>query len=268
DPIVDARLGFKTVTADRLTGIDVKLLTEANPLIRRYQLDYRTGQFSKSLLARITQFGEDGSTFHTHELDYFDHVGTSTPTALNGFSPSVAVPGGGVTQGSGHVDDVSGTAFSGEANASHQTHLYTGFTVTGFVGFIKEVSGGFKTGTESGDAKLSQILIDLHGDGRLDQVFIASDGVRWRPNTGSPTAPTFGQDQLVPGLSGINQSSSSTFTAGPEVFVGPGSGLFDVSRTRANERLYFVDVNGDGLPDLVIDGAVLFNRLDANGNPS
>src|SRR5262249_18673699 len=28
------------------------------------------------------------------------------------------------------------------------------------------------------------------------------------------------------------------------------------------------DVNGDGLPDLVVNGAVLFNRLDANGNPS
>ena len=269
DPIVDARLGFKTVTTDRLTGIDVKLLTEANPLIRRYQLDYRTGQFSKSLLARITQFGEDGSVFHTHELDYFDDVGTPTPQSLNGFSPSVAVPGGSVTQGSGRVSDISGTAFSGEANASHQTHLYTGFTVTGFVGFIKEVSGGVKSGTESGDGKLSQMLIDLNGDGRLDQVFIASDGVRWRPNTGSATAPAFGQDLPVPGLAAINQSSSSTFTAGPEVFVGPGSGLFDVSRTRVSEPLYFADVNGDGLPDLItVGGTVLFNRLDANGNPS
>src|SRR5262249_51655607 len=188
---------------------------------------------------------------------------------LNGFSPSVTVPGGGVTQGSGHVDDVSGTAFSGEANASHQTHLYTGVTVATFVGFIKEVSGGFKSGTENRDGKLSQILIDLNGDGRLDQVFVASDGVRWRPNTGSPTAPTFGQDLLVPGLTAINQSSSSTFTAGGEVFVGPGSGLFDVSRTRVSEPLYFADVNGDGLPDLITNGGtVLFNRLDANGNPS
>jgi RHS repeat-associated protein len=269
DPIVDARLGFKTVTADRLTSIDVKLLTEANPLVRRYQIDYNTGQFSKSLLARITQFGEDGSAFNAHAFDYFDDVGTPTANSLNGFSPSVAVPGGGVTQGSGRVSDVSGTAFSGEANASHQTHLYTGFTVTGFVGFIKEVSGGFKTGTENGDAKLSQILIDLNGDGRLDQVFIASDGVRWRPNTGSPTAPTFGQNEPVPGLAAINQSSSSAFTAGGEVFVGPGAGLFDVSRTRVSEPLYFADVNGDGLPDLVTNGGVvLFNRLDANGNPS
>src|SRR5262249_41023550 len=67
----------------------------------------------------------------------------------------------------------------------------------------------------------------------------------------------------------INQSSSSTFTAGGEVFVGPGAGLFDVSRTRVSEPLYFADVNGDGLPDLITNGGVVqFNRLDANGNPS
>src|SRR5262245_55428367 len=112
--------------ADRLATIDVKLLSEANPLIRRYQLDYRTGQFNKSLLTTITQFGEDGSEFHAHTFDYFDDVGTSTPNTLSGFGPSVTVPGGSVTQGSGRVSDVSGTAFSGEANASGQTHLYTG----------------------------------------------------------------------------------------------------------------------------------------------
>src|SRR5262249_38525613 len=78
----------------------------------------------------------------------------------------------------------------------------------------------------------------------------------------------FGPAQPVPGLSAINQSSGSTFTAGPEAFVGPGAGLFDVSFGRTSEQVYFTDVNGDGLPDLVSNGAVLFNRLDANGNPS
>ena len=268
DPIVEGRLGFKTVTADRLTQVDVKLLSETNPLIRSYRLDYVTGQFSKSLVTRITQFGEDGTEFHAHTFGYFDDVGTSTPSILSGFGPSVAVPGGGVTQGSGRVSDVSGTAFSGEANAGGQTHLYTGVTVATAIGFTKEVSGGFKGGAESGDSELSQILIDLNGDGRLDQVFVNSGSASWRPNVGSPTAPAFGPAQPVPGLSAISQSSSSTLTAGGEIFAGPGSGLFDVSRSRVSEQVYFQDVNGDGLPDLVNNGAVLFNRLDANGTPS
>jgi RHS repeat-associated protein len=265
DPIVDGRLGFKTVMADRLTGIDVKLLTESNPLIRRYRLDYRSGEFAKSLLSRITQFGEDGTEFNAHELDYFDDVGTPTANTLSGFGPSVAVPGGGVTHGSGLVSGIDGTAFSGEANATNLTHLYTGVAL---LIARKEASAGFKAGSESGDAELSQILVDLNGDGRLDQVFEAGGGVFWRPNTGSLTAPQFGPARPVAGLGAINRSSSSTFTAGAQAFVGPAAGIRDVQRSRISESIYLTDVNGDGLPDLVSGGSVLFNRLDANGEPS
>src|SRR5262249_32619840 len=51
--------------------------------------------------------------------------------------------------------------------------------------------------------------------------------------------------------------------------IGLGAAvLLDKSFGRINEQVYFVDVNGDGLPDLVSNGTVLFNQgLDANGNP-
>ncbi len=211
--------------------------------------------------------------FHAHTFDYFDEVGNGSfdpnnPPPINIFGGDVLVPGGGITAGSGLVSGVNGTAFSGEANASGQTHLYTGIAI----GARKELSGGFKGGANSDDSKLSQILLDLNGDGRLDQVLVTGDGVFWQPNTGTPTAPSFGPAQSIPSLSAINLSAGSTFTAGGEVFVanaGFGAvGLGDVSFGRINEQLYFVDVNGDGLPDLVNNGAVLFNRLDANGNPS
>jgi RHS repeat-associated protein len=265
DPIVDGRFGFKTVTTDRLTGIQVNLLTETSPLIRSYELDYKTGQFNKSLLTTIIQKGQDGTTeFNRHSFDYFDEVGS--PTGITIFGGDVPVPGAGTTVGSGLVSGVNGTAFSGEANASDQTHLYTGVAVG--VILTKEVSAGAKVGANIDNPQLSQILIDLNGDGRPDQVFLSGSGVFWRPNTGAPTAPSFGPAQPVPGLGAIDRSSGSTFTAGPEAFVGPASGLFDVSFGRSSGQVYFADVNGDGLPDLVSNGAVLFNRLDANGNPS
>ena len=245
DPIVDGRLGFKTVTLDRLTSIEVKLLSESNPLIRRYQLDYQTGQFAKSLVAKIRQFGEDGSEFHAHELSYFDEVGTPAAGKLSGFAPSVAVPGGSVTEGSGKVAGVDGTAFSGEANATNQVHLYTG------VGPRKELSIGFKGGSEGGNAKLSLILIDINGDGRVDQVFEDGGTVQWRPNTGNPETPAFGPAQPVAGLGAFNRSSTQTFTAGAQAYVGPAAGIKDFSRSRTSESVYFTDVNGDGLPDLV-----------------
>jgi RHS repeat-associated protein len=264
DPIVDGRLGFKTVTTDRLTSIEVKLLSESNPLIRRYQLDYQTGQFAKSLVSKIRQFGENGSEFHAHAFTYFDEVGTPAPNQLTGFAPGVPVPGGSVTEGSGLVSGVDGTAFSGEANATNQVHLYTGVGI----GPKKEISAGFKGGSEGGNAKLSLILIDINGDGRPDQVFQDGGTVMWRPNTGNPETPEFGPAQPVAGLGAFNRSSTQTLTAGAQAYVGPAAGIKDVSRSRTSESLYFTDVNGDGLPDVVDGGAVLFNRLDANGAPS
>jgi hypothetical protein len=172
------------------------------------------------------------------------------------------VPGAGVTEGSGLVSGVDGTAFSGEANATAQTHLYTG------VGPKKELSIGFKGGSEGGNARLSLILIDINGDGRPDQVFQEGGTVMWRPNTGNPETPEFGPAQPVAGLGAFNRSSTQNFTAGAQAYVGPAAGIKDVSRSRTRESIYFTDVNGDGLPDVVDGGAVLFNRLDANGAPS
>src|SRR5262249_18233890 len=138
DPIVDGRFGFKTVTTDRLARIDVNLLTATSPLIRSYELDYKTGQFNKSLLTTIIQKGQDGTTeFNRHSFDYFDEVGS--PTGITIFGGDVPVPGAGTTGGSGLVSDVNGTAFSGEANSGDQTHLYTGVAVGAT---IKEVSVG------------------------------------------------------------------------------------------------------------------------------
>src|SRR5215813_8439029 len=210
DPIIDGRFGFKTVTTDRLTQIDVNLLTEANPLIRRYTLNYQpdpahpklTGQFNKSLLRTITQLGADGAPFNQHSFDYFDEVGNGSfdpdhPPSLNIFGGDVAVPGADTTSSSALLlPGINGTAFSGEANASSQTHLYTGIAI----GPQKELSGGAKFGANTDDSHLSQILIDLNGDGRVDQVFVSGSGVRWRRNMGQPTAPSFGPDQPVPGL--------------------------------------------------------------------
>ena len=82
----------------RPTAIDVKRLT-----IRSYRLDYRSGQFAKSLFTRVTQCGEDATEYNAHELDYFDDVGTLTADTLNGFRASDAVSAGAATQGPGLV---------------------------------------------------------------------------------------------------------------------------------------------------------------------
>ena len=145
DPIVDGRLGFKTVTVDRLTSIEVKLLTETNPLIRRYRIDYQTGQFAKSLISKITQFGEDGSEFNAHELTYFDEVGTPDPQTISGFAPgAVAISGATTVTGKGLVSGVRSTAFSADLGRSDQVSSYVGLSPDPG----KDNSAGFRIGGE------------------------------------------------------------------------------------------------------------------------
>src|SRR5205823_7285108 len=68
---IDARGGFKRVTADRLRRVDV---TFDGTLVRRYGFDYTTGAFFKTLLSSISQYDKDGALFTTHRFDYFDDI--------------------------------------------------------------------------------------------------------------------------------------------------------------------------------------------------
>src|SRR5262249_16292545 len=267
DPIVDGRFGFKTVMDQLLTEVDVNLTSASIPLIRSYTLGYITGQFNKTLLQTITQNGTDGTRFNQHQFSYFDEVGNGTTNPalpLNVFGTDKTVNGAnGITAGTDLVAGINGTAFSSESNTSTQTHLYKG------TGTQKEQSSGNKTGSATDKSQVTTLLIDLNGDGLVDQVFVNGTAVSWVPNTGTPGAPSFAatSPQPVAGISAISQSTGSTSTQGSESYVAPKS-ISDVSDGQTNEQIYFVDVNGDGLPDLVNNGQVLFNQgSDANGNP-
>src|SRR5262244_1880355 len=202
DPIVDGRLGFKTVMDQLLTEVDVNLTSASPPLIRSYTLAYSTGEFNKTLLQTITQNGTDGTQFNQHQFSYFDEVGNGTTNPalpLNVFGTDKTVDGsGGITAGTDLVAGINGTAFSSESNSSTQTHLYKG------TGTQKEQSSGNKTGSATDKSQVTTLLIDLNGDGLVDQVFVNGTAVSWVPNTGTPGAPSFAlSPQPVTGISAI-----------------------------------------------------------------
>lgn len=124
-------------------------------------------------------------------------------------------------------------------------------------------------------------LIDINGDG-LDDIVSKEGGnlyykkhiVTRTYNANNEPVVTHSFELKKP-IIGINnfyrafgRSSSRNFqiTFGLKKvggFVG-----HDKSKNNSETDVFFTDGNGDGLMDIVRDGVVYFNRLDANGNPS
>lgn len=261
DVAIDARGGFKKVTADLLRRVEVKL---DDQLIRAYELNYRTGAFHKSLLASVTSFGEDNRAFTTHTFDYFDDIRDESG-AYDAF--------GGATGWTVPDDDLGGGIHDGEAgalSASTSTgaggHLYVGYNPTSV---SKSNSAGLKVGHNQGTTEGLLALADVNGDSLPDKVFRAGGGIFYRPNLARPGGETrFGDTPIrLANLPGIAKEKTRSTTVGVESYFGVAAQLDHVSTTTTADR-YFSDVNGDGITDLVNNGGVLFGHLDADGNPA
>ncbi|MEJ3748544.1 SpvB/TcaC N-terminal domain-containing protein [Actinomycetes bacterium KLBMP 9797] len=264
DVSIDARGGFKRVTADLLRRIEVTL---DNLPVRHYELDYTTGAFGKTLLSSITQFDENGQRFASHDFGYHDDIrdGSGAYQAFERVSwdspdddlGNDAV--GGVSGGAGEAG-----ALNSNTSTSAGGHLYVGAgpfrTKTGSVG----VKAGFSSAEQSGLLALA----DVDGDNLPDKVFRGSGGVVYRKNLARPGGQARFSDQVTPlrDLPGILRENSETVTVGVESYVGVAAQLDHVDTFTTTDR-YLSDVNGDGITDLVNGEAVLFGRIGPDGAP-
>ncbi len=254
DVMIDCRGGFKMVTADRLTQIDV---TFDNALVRRYRFAYEVGAFEQSRLLSISQYGENDEHFNTHTFEYFDETATDTANVLNGFAATSAFDDAEIVSGDGLLlHDVDSSAFEADVTDSQQTEGSAGISLAGVIGF------GGRASTGSGTSVNYLTLVDINGDTLPDQLYQSDGEFYFRPNTGGPaSAPDFGTETPLPTLSAISLEDSQTRTYGGDVTFGiTVSG--EVARTTTRGRVYLTDVNGDLLPDLVVNGEVYYNRLE------
>ena len=85
-------------------------------------------------------------------------------------------------------------------------------------------------------------------------------------------AVIYGEPIRVRGISNFSKSSSNSYSGGADVKAGWQKIVAtlgtDLSKTSSKTTVYFSDINGDGLVDLVSDGKVYFNHIefDASGN--
>ena len=261
DVVIDARGGFKMVTAELLSRIEVAF--QGQP-VRFYDLAYTDGAFGKKLLASVTQRGAAGTALGTHTFSYFDDIRNITG-GYDAFAPAVNWTVGADGVDAGLLGHGKASAISGSLSTSTGGHMYAGFNPTNP---SKYGSAGAKVGFthSSTDGKLA--LVDLNGDDLPDKVFKSGSGISVRFNTSGPDGTTdFGSPVATPSLPGIAKESADMSSFGPEVYTTVNA-FTNHSETFTKDSTYFSDVNGDGLTDLVNDGTVLFNHLDANGVPT
>lgn len=262
DVTMSAKGGFLMVTADLLKQIDV---TVNGQEVRGYQLGYTTGAFGKTLLASVTQLGANGDVFNTHAFTYYDDAQNATGN-YNGFSGPTTVTTGSDNVTAGLFGQGQASALSGSESTSVGGHLYAGFNP---VAPTKEGSAGAKVGFTYSSTDGVLAMVDLNGDGKPDKVFERGGQAFFRINTTVPGGPvTFsGQAFALPTLPAISHTSSEQFSFGAEAYF-VANVFVNQSQEFTTQDTYFEDVNGDGLADLVDNGQVLFNHLDASGIPT
>ncbi|MFJ6352732.1 SpvB/TcaC N-terminal domain-containing protein [Streptomyces sp. NPDC092046] len=263
DVRIDARYGFKKVTADLLRRIEVKL---DDQLIRAYELNYRTGAFAKTLLTSVSQYSETNQLFNTHTFDYFDDVRDQSGN-YNAFADAAgwSVPDDDLGV---NIREGEASAISANTSVGFGAHLFAGYNVQGLP--TKEGSVGLKVGFSAGQSDGLSTLTDMNGDNLPDKVFRKNGDVYYRPNLAKPGGqPKFGDTPVkLTGLPGISTERTLSGTIGVESYVLTTSAQLDFVGTTTTSDRFFSDVNGDGITDLVNNGGVLFGYLDADGQPA
>ncbi|CAA9225514.1 MAG: Enoyl-CoA hydratase [uncultured Cytophagales bacterium] len=271
DVAISANLGFKLVTADLLRKVDVQF--EGQP-VRSYALQYREGAFYKTLLSSISEYDAGGKLFNTHTFDYYDDV-----HAAKGYKPFTAAQPWTARRDSingGFINPIN--AFGDEASALSGTKskdFSVGVAVT--VGFdpnvaTKSFSVGGNVGYSQSASEGLLSLIDINGDALPDKVFVKNNGMSYRANLSKPGGiPAFSDTlrSISGNINAFHKEKSKTVSGGVEahgpapltVFAGAG-----LSTTTSTTTVYFAEVNGDLLTDVVVNGKVYFNHLDSGGN--
>lgn len=270
DVTIDARLGFKRVTADLLERIEVKF---GSQLIRSYEFKYRTGAFSKTLLDSLIEFDSENLEFTRHSFDYFNEleneVGDYQPLEPNSreWALSSDPIDGELINPVDNFFDANVTALSGIRSTNF------GFGLAATVGppgspADKSASAGVNYSYNKSTTSGILSFLDIDGDGLPDKVYVNDDGdVLYKKNlSGADGEERYAEvPSPIVGLDEIYKEKSSSHSVGGEshfgVFVGAG-----FSRTTSNTSTFFADVNGDRLVDLVKNGRVLFNHIDPNTN--
>lgn len=265
DVNINARLGLVEVTAHRLDSIVVRYEDE---VVRSYRLKYQMGAFRKSLLRAIIERDKAGAEFYRHEFEYFDEVdGTETPYADPqewGDAPESGL--------GGHLMGIFGDPIDGPTSLGgswSEGWSFGGSLTVGPPGDgnSKRISigGNYRHTRSNGYGELT--LLDINGDNLPDKLFRTTgfglpSALYYRSGILSNSTSGHFADAVELNATSFSRSKTRGNQGGfeahpPFVYFGTQH-----SSTETTTRDFLIDRNGDGLMDLVQDGAVKFNRIE------
>ncbi|MBB4807695.1 RHS repeat-associated protein [Chryseobacterium defluvii] len=269
DYSISAKEGVKRVEVHLLDGISVLHKDYLNSTIRYYAFDYTTGQFYKSLLRGIETNGIK------YQLEYYNDTGGST---VFGPDKNVNVPGTDAFSGA-----VSAATTPSKISADNNFEWGWSLRIGAGLGLFRPHKTGDKnfmisgfTGESYPDNKRAQELIDFNGDGVADILYRkrnGDNGIKLIPGSldGSGNLIFGGQKDVLNLKSNFTRSEGSTWTTGATVLFNWWKMGFDFtkswSQSESKTPVYLIDANSDGLPDVVNNEKVWFNRINSNGQP-
>lgn len=271
DIMTSARNGVFQITKDLLSEITISFVQGGAPqIIRTYKFEYEDGSFLKKRLMEISEFDSGGTLFYSNTMEYFDEIGTGSAIISNtvetwdGSSDDISSLLHTLATGDLSDNIPKGSALGTGVSSGSSTGVRVGFGIgLNAASVANTIGGSFSYTNNRQDTRIS--FIDINGDGLPDKVYEKNGDVQYRPNNGTE----FGGLVPISGLGGLSESKSRTIGLGVDAnlfgLIGAGKSK---SKTKTETDNYFVDFNGDGLPDIINNNRVKFNTTQPNGDHS
>ncbi|MDP4238179.1 MAG: SpvB/TcaC N-terminal domain-containing protein, partial [Bacteroidota bacterium] len=274
----NGRYGFLVSNNKLLQEIKINF---EDTLLRSYAFSYKESAFSSTVLEKVTQKDNYGNEIASHTFDYYNDVQSGNnynpykPTSeswdLKSFKSSLFKNAGIINSSIASVPTNmiytnNATALGASETKALGGSLYVGFGFDSPTDITNRNTAGLNVGLSASKTNGLSAFIDINGDGLPDNVYIKNNAIWFRPQINSLPG-SFGDEIEITGPGLFSETTSTTITGGGEAKVGGGKlGLnigTDGSSTYTKTPVYFLDVNNDGLIDIVSNGRVFFNSRDS-----
>ena len=283
NPTDDGRYGFLR-TNDKLLEAIVIMLCSSDTIstrIKAYTFCYDVGKYNKALLKNFGQIIYTPETNHSHTYAFCGSPGNLVTHEFDYYVPDDS------TMFNGSIDTISVEEDKGSyrdllpfrikpspLGGTYSNSWSVGGALTLGFGYIPAsknltVGGNYMYAKTTSESAVT--FADIDGDGLPDKVSVDKKGnILYRRMLPSGNSYAFSNEAdtiRADVKKGLLNSVDETHDWGLEAHVkfGPvgASVAYSRSSNTSATTTYLCDMDGDGLPDLVSDGNVYYNRLDS-----